>query len=151
MKRRPSLTLGICLAAGLTAGIGLARPGVSNAGAEQPAAAQSAGGYGASASDQQPADGQATPAPNQAAAPPAAIEIAGFAFGDPLTVAPGSLIEVTNSDGAPHTVTATDGAFDTGNLGGGQAGAITAPTEPGTYAFFCSIHPSMQGTLTVAG
>lgn len=154
MARRPSLTLSICLAAGLAAGVGLARPGVTTAGADQSAAGAqtnsgSNSGYGSgSASD---GSGQ-TPAQQTATgqvAEPAAIQISGFAYGDPLTVAPGTAIEVTNQDGPPHTVTADDGTFDTGNLGSGERGTITAPSAPGTYSFFCTIHPSMQGSITV--
>ncbi len=172
MAIRPTLTLGICLAAGLAAGIGLARPGTTSAGtdpavaavADAPATAQPATGYGATpapAPTPDPANaqgtGEATPAPSPApnpapAAAPAsaAIQISGFAFGQPITVAPGAAIEVANQDGAAHTLTSVDGAFDTGNLGGGQQTGLTAPTEPGSYAFFCVIHPSMQGSLTVA-
>ena len=79
----------------------------------------------------------------------AAIEIANFNFTSGVTVAAGQSIGVTNIDAAPHTLTSVDGLFDTGNLGQNETGAITAPLEPGTYAFFCEIHPSMVGELTV--
>lgn len=79
----------------------------------------------------------------------AAIEIANFDFTSGVTVAPGQSIDVTNIDSAPHTLTSVDGLFDTGNLGQNETGTITAPLEPGTYAFFCEIHPSMVGELTV--
>jgi plastocyanin len=87
-----------------------------------------------------------------AAAPAAAatITIKDFKYGDPITVAPGAVVAVINSDSAPHTVTAEgDKVFDVDVAGGGATGTFTAPSEPGTYPFFCVYHPNMKGTLTV--
>lgn len=80
----------------------------------------------------------------------ASIGIAQFAFADSPTVAPGTVVTVANTDGVSHTLTATDGAFDTGTLSGGSQASFVAPAQPGTYAFFCAIHTSMTGTITVA-
>jgi plastocyanin len=71
-----------------------------------------------------------------------------FAF-DSVTVAAGSEITFENADSASHTLTADDGSFDTESVSAGESASLTAPAEPGTYAFHCSIHPSMKGTLTV--
>ena len=90
--------------------------------------------------------GQPAPVTEQAAA---RIDIAGFAFDGQTTVSPGQTLTVANADGAPHTLTAVDGSFDTGVIQGGGASTLTAPLTPGSYAFFCSLHPSMTGTLTV--
>lgn len=80
------------------------------------------------------------------------ITISGFAYGDPLTVAPGALIRVVNEDSAEHSVTAKDGtSFDTGLLGQGEEVTFNAPTEGGTYEITCSNHPQMSGQLIVAG
>jgi plastocyanin len=79
------------------------------------------------------------------------ISISDFAFSSTLTVSPGDTITVSNEDGAPHTVTAADDGFDTGRIDPGTSTTFTAPTEPGTYNFACSIHPSMQGQLVVEG
>jgi plastocyanin len=79
------------------------------------------------------------------------ITIAGFAFGQPLTVAPGATVEVVNSDAAPHNVTAADGSFETPDLAQDETATFTAPTEPGTYEFTCTLHPEMTGSLVVAG
>lgn len=68
-----------------------------------------------------------------------------------ITVAPGAEVAVENGGAKPHTVTADDGGFDSGTVAPGTSGSITAPTEPGVYAFHCEIHSSMTGTLTVAG
>ena len=87
------------------------------------------------------------------AAPPGAadsIVIKNFSFGPAsLTVAPGTKITVINEDQAPHTVTANDKSFDSGNIAGGQRGAVTAPTKPGSYPYICTIHQYMMGTLIV--
>jgi plastocyanin len=54
-----------------------------------------------------------------------------------------------NQDDSPHTVTAKDGkAFDSGALNPGGIWTYTF-TQPGTYAYICSYHPWMQGTVTV--
>lgn len=171
-----NLTLGLCLAGGLAAGIALARPAsddppvaAATADATDTAEASSGGdefayeypsiGDAASSDadggDQPAGTGPAGtgPAADGGAGPVAqtfAISIADFAFGAPVTVAPGAEIVVTNLDGAPHSVTATDGGFDSGVLGQDESATIVAPTAPGTYAFFCTVHPSMQGELVVA-
>ena len=78
---------------------------------------------------------------------PNAIAIQDFTFSpDPIQVVAGAPVTVTNRDGTTHTLTATKGAFDTGDLGGGQSAQITVD-RPGTYAYFCEIHQYMKGTL----
>ena len=65
-------------------------------------------------------------------------------------VRPGEKITVVNKDSAAHTVTATKGdAFDTGSVAGGESGTFTAPSKAGEYAFVCTFHPNMTGTLIV--
>jgi plastocyanin len=163
MSVRPTITFGICVAAGIAAGIGLARPGdigsaapadqAITAAQQEQAATPAAPGYGGTTPQGAPTDtvqagaGQIEPA--QAA--PAAVTIADFDFGAPITVAAGSTVEVTNADGAGHTLTAEGGAFDTGTISGGGTTSFSAPAEPGSYTFFCSIHPSMRGAISVTG
>jgi plastocyanin len=79
------------------------------------------------------------------------ITIKGFAFGQPVTVAPGATVEVMNTDAAPHNVTAADGSFKTSNLNQDETATFTAPTTPGRYEFSCTLHPEMTGTLIVEG
>ena len=77
------------------------------------------------------------------------ITMADMSFGDPITVAPGATITVKNDDSAEHSVTSqTEGKFDV-HVDAGEQGTLTAPTEPGEYAFYCVYHPSMKGTLIV--
>lgn len=77
------------------------------------------------------------------------LTIANMAFGQPLTVAPGTAITVVNDDTVEHSVTSkTEGAFDV-HVDGGDRKMLTAPPQPGQYQFFCVYHPSMKGTLIV--
>lgn len=66
-----------------------------------------------------------------------------------LTVAPGAKVTVHNEDSATHTLTASNGTFNTGNITGGSTATFTAPSKPGAYSYLCDIHQYMQGTLTV--
>jgi plastocyanin len=68
-----------------------------------------------------------------------------------LTVAPGATVTVTNQDQATHTVTATKGVFNTGDVLPGQSKTFTAPNAVGSYAYICSIHQYMSGILVVSG
>lgn len=68
-----------------------------------------------------------------------------------IEVEPGTTITFTHEDGGiPHTVTAEDGSFDSGQMGDGDQFTVTVE-ESGEIPFFCEIHPSqMQGTITVS-
>lgn len=74
------------------------------------------------------------------------FEIKDYAF-KPLSVKTGTAIEVANKDAENHTMTADDKAFDW-NVDANGSATFTAPAE-GTYAYACTNHPTMKGTLTV--
>jgi plastocyanin len=77
------------------------------------------------------------------------VTIADFAFAPPeLTVAAGTTVTWTNEDWAPHTATAEDGSFDSGRLDQGDSFEQTFD-EPGTFAYHCSFHPGMVGSVVV--
>jgi plastocyanin len=77
------------------------------------------------------------------------LTIADMAFGQPLTVAPGTQINIANNDSVEHSVTSdTAGAFDQ-DVDGNEKATMTAPSQPGEYPFHCSYHPKMKGTLIV--
>jgi plastocyanin len=78
------------------------------------------------------------------------ITISNFMF-DPMaaSVAPGATVNVTNKDSVTHTLTATGGQFNTGDIGANQTKTFTAPTKPGTYHYICNIHQYMMGTIVV--
>ncbi|MFF1383168.1 cupredoxin domain-containing protein [Arthrobacter sp. NPDC058288] len=85
-----------------------------------------------------------------ATAAAATITIKDFDYGAPLTVAPGAIVTVTNTDAAGHTVTADQGAaFDANIPGSGGTATFTAPSAPGSYPYHCTYHPNMHGMLIV--
>src|SRR5690349_18138327 len=72
-----------------------------------------------------------------------AVSIKGMKFNPAtLDVAVGDTITFTNEDGAPHTATANDGAFDTGRLSKGQSATVTV-SAAGAHAYKCLVHPMM--------
>lgn len=97
--------------------------------------------------------GVARDAPREASpAPPATtVSIVDFAF-DPasVTIRPGASAAWVNDDTVPHTVTAVDGAFDSGILDPGARFSWT-PKGAGTLAYRCQLHPRMEGTIVVEG
>lgn len=78
------------------------------------------------------------------------VVIENFAFAPAtLTVSAGTTVTFTNKDLASHTATADDGtSFDTGLIGQNESATVTFDT-PGTYAYHCTPHPTMKGTIVV--
>jgi plastocyanin len=77
------------------------------------------------------------------------VTIEGFAFAPAtLTISEGDTVTFVNQDGAPHTATANNGAFDTGRLSRGQEASLTF-TAAGTFDYFCEVHPNMTATIVV--
>lgn len=80
-----------------------------------------------------------------------AVAIDNFAFAPAiLTIAPGTTVTWTNKDEEPHTVTSADGAqtFTSPALDTDDKFSFTFD-KPGTYRYFCAIHPHMVGTIIV--
>lgn len=65
-----------------------------------------------------------------------------------ITIKAGTTVTWTNNDSAPHTVTANDGTFDSGNMNYGAKFSYTF-SKAGTYKYRCTYHPAMTGTVTV--
>lgn len=81
----------------------------------------------------------------------AAVAIDDFAFHQPtITVKLGTTVTWTNQDDEPHTVvSAADPAlWKSPALDTDDSFSFTFD-RPGTYKYFCSIHPRMQGTVIV--
>lgn len=98
----------------------------------------------ASAAPESTPDGAST-APDSASA----VTIVDFAYvPTDLEGAVGTIASWTNQDGAPHTVTAEDGTFDSGRLEPAASFSVTFD-EPGIYAYQCTFHPGMQGSVVV--
>lgn len=77
------------------------------------------------------------------------IEINNYVFApQQLVVPPGTTVTWTNQDEAPHTVASKDKSFRSAALDTGESFSYTF-TTPGTYDYFCTLHPHMVGSVTV--
>lgn len=100
------------------------------------------------------------PEPSGSAAPRAAeedatVEIVGFAFAPAeLTISAGSEVTFINLDAFSHTATAGTGdepmpaVFDSGRLPQGDSFSFVF-ADPGTFAYYCAVHPAMEASITV--
>ena len=66
-----------------------------------------------------------------------------------MQVAPGTTVEWFNDDASPHTVTADDGSFDSGELKKNQSYSVRFDVE-GKWHYHSTLDPDMIGTVTVA-
>jgi plastocyanin len=84
--------------------------------------------------------------------PPAAdakVQIDQYAFlPQRITVKPGTTVTWTNDDDDSHTVASSSKLFKSKALDTGDKFSFTF-TTPGTYAYICSVHPYMIGTIVV--
>jgi len=78
------------------------------------------------------------------------IEIKDFAFNpQTLTVKSGEKVTWINRDEEPHTIVSVEKQFKKSTaLDTDQEFTVTAGA-PGTYSYFCSVHPKMTGTIVV--
>lgn len=77
------------------------------------------------------------------------VAINDFKYGPAtVTIAAGQTVRFVNHDGEAHTVTATGGGFDSGGLDTGDSWTYRF-SKPGRYAYFCTLHPWMKGTIIV--
>jgi plastocyanin len=82
------------------------------------------------------------------------VDIQGFVFAPAsATLKVGDVVKFDNQDASAHTATSgvpgcIDDAWDTGNIAGGAAKCVKL-TAAGSFPYFCTIHPSMVGALTV--
>ncbi len=65
-----------------------------------------------------------------------------------ITVAAGQTISWHNETLGPHTVTSTSELFNSGRLDPG-AGYSLKFSNPGTFDYYCTVHPTMKGVVTV--
>lgn len=100
-------------------------------------------------------DGTTSPDGGATSAPPATestaeVSIVGLRFQPAdIEVAAGTTVRWVNREQAiPHT--STGDGWDSGTLEPGESFSFTF-TEPGTFEYVCTIHPSMAGTVTVSG
>lgn len=79
------------------------------------------------------------------------IAIDNFAFGpNSMTVPVGTTVTWINQDDEPHTVVNAGNPrlFKSGALDTGNKFSVTFD-QPGTYRYFCSLHPHMTGVIVV--
>ncbi|MBF8290305.1 MAG: copper-binding protein, partial [Chloroflexi bacterium] len=78
------------------------------------------------------------------------VRMAGSRFAPgQIRIAPGETVRWFNDDTAPHTVSATDGSWDSGDLPPGST-FERRYDRPGTYPYVCLYHPGMAGKVKVA-
>ena len=77
------------------------------------------------------------------------VKIDQFAF-DPqrVTVKAGTTVTWTNEDDVPHTIASSSKLFKSKALDTKDKFSFTF-TTPGTYEYFCSLHPHMTGAIVV--
>ena len=96
-----------------------------------------------------PASGANAAAPSGDAVRAEKVSIVEFAYDpDPVVIEEGGKVTWVNRDSAPHTATADDGSFDTGTITTDKLKSESFK-QPGTYTYFCEIHPDMHGTVEV--
>jgi plastocyanin len=77
------------------------------------------------------------------------VKIDNFAFAPQrIVVQAGTTVTWTNADDAPHTIVSTTKLFKSSALDTADKFSFTFAT-PGTYEYFCSLHPHMTGTVVV--
>ncbi len=114
-----------------------------------------AAGCGSSDDTASTASAPAASTPAATAAPKGnAVQIGmqGLAF-DPkdVTVKVGTTVTWKNLEDIPHNVTAEEGADFRSDLFGKDGTYTFKATKAGTIKYVCTIHPGMEGTLTVEG
>jgi len=84
-----------------------------------------------------------------AAPAPQKLEIHQFKFlPATVTVAPGTTVTWVNHDEETHTVMSSTGSFASAALEHEQTFNHTF-AAPGTYTYFCALHPLMRATVVV--
>ncbi|HUP87563.1 MAG TPA: plastocyanin/azurin family copper-binding protein, partial [Acidimicrobiales bacterium] len=76
----------------------------------------------------------------------------GIAFKPPqVSIAPGGTVTWKNFDGAPHDAKFDDVDLHSKLIDKGESTSLVAPAKPGSYSYFCTVHPSMRAVLVVVG
>jgi plastocyanin len=79
----------------------------------------------------------------------AAIKIDNFSFTPAMVTVPaGTTVRWTNRDDIPHNVVSDDKSFKSKAMDTDENFSYTF-SKPGTYSYFCSIHPKMTGKIVV--
>ena len=88
--------------------------------------------------------------PVRAEGPASAISIDNFSFTPAtLTVKAGTTVTWTNKDDIPHGIASSNNAFKKSGALDTDDGYSFTFTTPGTYQYFCYLHPHMVGSIVV--
>jgi plastocyanin len=86
----------------------------------------------------------------KAASPATAVSIDNFTFmPQTLTVKAGTTVTWINKDDIPHGIAATNSTFNRSKALDTDDSFSFTFTTPGTYQYFCYVHPHMTGTIVV--
>jgi LPXTG-motif cell wall-anchored protein len=89
------------------------------------------------------------PEPKAVAAASGSVTITDFSYAPgTITINQGDTVTWVNNGPTPHSATSSNGAFDTGIFPKGQSRSHTF-NEAGTFAYICTPHPFMKGTVVV--
>ena len=77
------------------------------------------------------------------------VKIDNFSFSPAtVTVPAGTTVRWTNADDIPHTIVSDDKSFKSKALDTDDQFTFTF-TKPGTYSYFCGLHPKMTAKIVV--
>jgi plastocyanin len=76
------------------------------------------------------------------------VKIDNFSFGPDLTIGAGTTVTWTNHDDVPHTVASDSKLFKSKVLDTDDRYSYTF-TKPGTYVYYCTVHPKMTAKIVV--
>ena len=97
-----------------------------------------------------PASGSAAQPAGQLLPAVLTVHVKDFKFNPtPAKIHVGDRVTFVNDDDEAHTVTANDKSFDSEGLDTGGSWQHVF-TKPGTYNYFCELHPYMKATIVVA-
>lgn len=68
---------------------------------------------------------------------------------NPITVPAGTTVTWMNGTGLPHTATSDTAAWSTGTIGAGATSGGVTFNSAGTFAYHCTFHADMHGTIAV--
>jgi amicyanin len=86
----------------------------------------------------------------RAQTPASTVSIDNFTFKpQTVTVKAGTTVTWTNKDDIPHGIASANGAFARSKALDTDDSYSFTFTVPGTYQYFCYVHPHMTGTVVV--
>jgi len=89
--------------------------------------------------------------PSPGPSPALVVHIVNYVYApDQATIRAGDTVLFINDDAVPHTVTADDRSFNSGDLPQSAHWSHTF-TKPGTFTYRCAYHAFMHGSVTVGG